>query len=140
MENIAASKTTKVLLWLLIAVLALIAVSFLMVHLHSVQEWDGGLYLFDQDLSDSVIGWMIGIPVLIVFAIITIAVLMGVGIILAGVVAMVVVIALLSAIFGLLVVVLPFAALLAVPVLIVWGIIRLLSHKTPAPSAHAAAI
>ncbi len=140
MKTFVANKTTKLLLWILVAVLALIAVSFLMVHLHNVQQWDGGLYLFGDDMSDSVLGWMIAVPVLIVAAVVTVGALMGVGIILAGVVAMVVVLALLAAIFGILMVVLPFAILFAVPVLIIWGIVKLVSRKSYQPRANGAAI
>lgn len=136
MNTFVASSTTRVLLWLLIAVLALVAVSFLMVHLHNAQQWDGGLVMFNHDLSDSVLGWMIAVPILIVVAIVVVAVLMGVAILVAGIVAMALVIALLAVVFALLMTVLPFALLLAVPVLIIWGIVKLVSPRIQ-PGHHA---
>ena len=136
MNTFVASSTTRVLLWILIAVLALVAVSFLMVHLHNAQQWDGGLVMFDHDLSDSVLGWMIAVPILIVVAIVVVAILMGVAILVAGIVAMAIIMALIVAVFGLVIAVLPFAVLLAVPVLMIVGIVKLVSPRIQ-PGHHA---
>ncbi len=129
MTSSHSSRTSRALIWLLLAVVMLVSAAWLMVHLHQVQNWDGGLMMFDHDLSDSMIGWMIAIPILIIVAIVTVAILFGVAILVAGIVAMAVVIALIATVFGLIMAVLPLAVLLAVPVLIVVGIVKLVSPK-----------
>lgn len=121
--------TTKVLGFMLVGLIVLVAFSMIMVSLHSAGNWSGGLVFGDRDVSDSLIGWMIAIPVLIITAVIVTIVMFGVGIILAAVVAMALVLALVAVVFGLAMVVLPMAAFVAIPVLIVWGIVKLVSNN-----------
>jgi hypothetical protein len=121
--------TTKVLGFMLVCLIVLVAFSILMVSLHETGNWSGGLVFGDSDVSDSLIGWMIAIPVLIITAVIVTVAMIGVGIILAAVVAMVIVLALVALVFGLAIVVLPMAAFIAIPVLIVWGIVKLVSNN-----------
>jgi hypothetical protein len=128
----ADSNAAKVLLWSVVTILVIAALAFLMTSLHSTGNMSGALMMFDEDMSGSVIGWMIAIPVLIIALVITVVALAGVGVILAGVVAMVVVLALVSIVFGLAMTILPVAAFLAVPVLIVWAIVKLVSRRSVA--------
>lgn len=138
--NTSTSKTTKVLGFILVSLIVLVALSMLMVSLHDVGNWQGGLIFGDADLSDSVLGWMIAIPVLIITAVIVTVVMIGVGVILAAVVAMALVLALLAVVFGLAMVVLPIAAFIAIPVLLVWGLVKLITRDNRAiAEAHARA-
>ncbi len=128
------SLTKKILITTLVAVLALVAISFALAYLHQTQDWSGSIMMFDDDLSDSAIGWMIAIPILVLTILLVVLVMVGVGVILAAVVAVLVVMSLLAALFGVLMAIIPFAVFLAVPVLIVWGIVKLANRK-PAPTA-----
>ena len=130
----SASNTTKVLGLILLSIIALVGLSMIMVNLHEAGNWSGGLMLGNNDISDSLIGWMIAIPVLIITAVIVTIVMLGVGIILAAVVAMVLVLALVAVVFGLAMTVLPIAAFIAVPVLLVWGMVKLVSRDKRAVS------
>jgi hypothetical protein len=124
--------TTKILGFMLVCLIVLVAFSILMVSLHETGNWSGGLVFGDSDVSDSLIGWMIAIPVLIITAVIVTVVMLGVGILLAAVVAMALVLALVAVVFGVAMVVLPMAAFIAIPVLIVWGIVKLVSNNNTA--------
>jgi hypothetical protein len=121
--------TTKVLSAMLIGLIILVGISLLMVSLHAAGNWSGGLMLGNNDVSDSLIGWMIAIPVIVITMALVTLIMIGVGIILAAVVAMILVIALVAVVFGLVMAVLPIAAFVAVPVLIVWGIVKLLTNN-----------
>jgi hypothetical protein len=132
-NQIARSKTAKVLLFILLSILILASLGYLMAYLHGAQQWQGGLFMFDQDLSDSVLGWMIAIPIIALVFALVILIMLGVGIILSGVVAMVVVLALLAAIFGIAMAVLPVAAFLAVPILLVWLAVKLAMRNVRNP-------
>jgi len=135
--TVGASNTTKVLGLILLSIIALVGLSMLMVSLHGAGNWSGGLMLGNDDISDSVIGWMIAIPVLIITAVIVTIVMLGVGIILAAVMAMMLVLGLVAVVFGLAMTVLPIAAFIALPVLLVWGMVKLVSRDKPALAAHA---
>lgn len=121
--------TTKVLSAMLIGLIILVGISLAMVSMHAAGNWSGGLMLGDNDFSDSLVGWMIAIPVIILTMALVMFIMIGVGIILAAVVAMALVLALVAVVFGLAMVVLPIAAFVAVPVLIVWGIVKLISNN-----------
>ena len=123
------SKSRKFLIAILILVTLLAGLSLLLAYLSSTGAFSGSLWVMDEDISHHALGWMIALPIIfIVFAVVIIAVL-GAGIIAAGAIAMAVVLALLSIVFGLAMVVLPIAAFLAVPVLVVWGIAKLANRK-----------
>ncbi len=102
---------------------------------HQSGVFDGNLVLFDEDLSDSVLGWAIAIPVLILVFTLVAVVLTGAGVIVAGALALAMVAVLLCLIFAILMAVLPFAAFLAVPILVVVGLVKLFSNRNRAPSA-----
>jgi hypothetical protein len=125
----ALTRTQKFLLLALIGVLLLVGVSALLAHLHTAQNWSGHVMMFDEDLSDSLVGWMIAIPVLMLTAVLVTIVLAGTGILLLGVLAMVVVLVLCAVVFGLAMAVLPFVAFFAVPILFVWLIVKFARRK-----------
>jgi hypothetical protein len=124
-----SSRLRKLLIWMLAGLAVLVGLSFLMVQLHAAGNWDGGLMFGSADMSDSIVGWMIAIPVIVLTMMFVVAVLAGTGIFLAAVFAMLVVLALLLAIFGLALTVLPVLAFLAVPVAFVWLVIKAAQRK-----------
>ncbi|MBC7623327.1 MAG: hypothetical protein H7232_08080 [Aeromicrobium sp.] len=131
--------TRKVLLFLLLATITLVGLAFLLASVRSVFGADHTLMFFDEDLSDSVIGWMIAIPILIVAIVATVVSLALVGIVAAIAMAMVLMIALVVAVFGVLLGLIPIAAFLAVPAAIIWALIKINRRNAAAAAAHAAA-
>ena len=116
--------STKILWFALIATITLVCVSLLLASLHSSNALEHSLMLFDEDLSDSALGWMIAIPVLMVAFVVTAVALAGTGVILAVVFAMLLVMGLVGAVFAVLMALIPVAAFLAVPALIIWGVVK----------------
>ena len=88
---------------------------------------DGSLMFFDHDLSDSAFGWAIAIPILFLVGVIVVAVCAGA--------AMLTVVALVFAavltILALLLAITPLAVFLAIPVLAVYGLVKL-TQRQPA--------
>jgi hypothetical protein len=87
----------------------------------------GTLIFFDDDLSDSALGWVIAIPILVVTAVIVAFVLAGTGVMVVGALAMAVVATIVAVVFALLMVFLPFALFMAVPILAIIGLVKLVS-------------
>jgi hypothetical protein len=82
--------------------------------------------LFDEDYSDSFIGWLIAIPVLIVTGVFTAVVLAGTGVVVAVALAVAAVATLLALFLALVVSILPLAVFVAIPILAVVGLVKLL--------------
>ena len=120
---------------LAIAVIGLLAV--LLANGHSTLMPDGHLMMFDEDLSDSAVGWAIAIPILILAAVVLAIVLAGTGVLVAGVLVMALVMTLVAAVFAVAVTVLPLLAFIAVPILAIVGLVKLLSR--PAKPARTVA-
>ena len=133
----AMTTTRKVLLFLLLATVALVGTAFLLANNSGLFGTDHALMLFDEDLSDSVVGWMIAIPIVVVAMIFTVIVLALAGIVVALAMAMVLMIALVVAVFGVLLGLIPIAAFLAVPAAIVWAIIKVNRRNAAAHAATA---
>ncbi len=95
----------------------------------------GTLIFFDDDLSDSAFGWAIAIPILILTAILVAFILAGTGVMVVGALAMAVVATIVAVVFALLMVFLPLAIFLAVPILAVIGLVKIMSK--PANTAKA---
>jgi hypothetical protein len=95
----------------------------------------GTLVWFDDDISDSALGWAIAIPVLILTAILVAVVLAGTGVMVVGALALAVVASIVAVLFALLLVFLPFAIFIAIPILAVVGLVKLMSK--PARTANA---
>ena len=118
-----------------IAVIALLAV--LLANGHSNVMPDAHLMMFDEDFSDSAVGWAIAIPILILAAVVLAIVLAGTGVLVAGVLVMALVMTLVAAVFAVAVTVLPLLAFVAVPILAIVGLVKLLSR--PAKPARTVA-
>jgi hypothetical protein len=95
----------------------------------------GTLIMFDDDYSDSVLGWAIAIPILILTAILVAFVLAGTGVMVVGALAMAVVATIVAVVFALLMVFLPFALFVAVPILAVIGLVKVMSKPASASRA-----
>jgi hypothetical protein len=112
------------------AVFALLAITIAAIALSTffagVSE-PGTLVMFDGDYSDSVLGWAIAIPILIVTAIVVVFALAGTGVMVVGALAVAVVATILAVLFTLLLAFLPMAIVLAVPILAVVGFVKLVS-------------
>lgn len=119
------STTRKVLIGLLLITISLAAFGYLMVYLHSIGDLDGGIYFFDNDYSDSVLAWMIVVPILILTAVVVAIVMLSIGVMTAVLVGLAVVLGLVATIFGLLFALLPIVAFLAVPIFIIWGMVKM---------------
>lgn len=86
------------------------------------------LMFFDEDYSDSFLGWLIAIPVLVVVAIFTAVILAGTGVIVAAALAMAAVATLLALFFAFAISIVPLAVFVAVPILAVVGLVKLLQR------------
>lgn len=87
----------------------------------------GTLVWFDDDISDSALGWAIAIPVLVLTAITAAVVLAGTGAMVVVALAIATVAAIVAVLFALLLVFLPFAIFIAIPILAVVGLVKLMS-------------
>ena len=79
------------------------------------------LMFFDDDLSDSALGWMIAVPIMVIVGIAVVAVLAGVAVITALALAF----AAVMVVLALIVAFTPFAVVLALPVLALYGLVKL---------------
>lgn len=84
------------------------------------------LVMWDEDLSDSVLGWAIAIPILVVVFLLVLAVMAGVGVLVAGLVVLALGIAAVCALFAVSVAALPVVLVMAVPVLVLVGLVKLM--------------
>jgi hypothetical protein len=123
------TRLQKFLLWMLFGVVVLVGLSALLAYAHSANDWGSHVMIFNEDMSDSVLGWMIAIPAVMLTAVIVVVVLAGTGLLLAGVLAMTIMIAVLAVVLGLAFAVLPLAAFFAVPILFVWMVVRFAKRK-----------
>ncbi len=128
-------KLSRPLIFALVMLALILALAVVLATGHQSGVFDGNLVLFDEDLSDSVLGWAIAIPILILAFTLVAVVLTGAGVIVAGALALAMVAVLLCVIFAVLMAVLPFAAFLAVPILVVVGLVKLFSNRNRAQAA-----
>ena len=110
-----------------LAIIVLLAVVLAISHQSGLHS--GSLMLFDEDLSDSVIGWALVIPILMLTMVLLVVVLTGAGVIVLGVLALALVAVLLSVVFAVLLTLLPLAAFLAVPILVVVGLVKFADNR-----------
>jgi hypothetical protein len=129
MNSALTTKTSKVLAAILIGLLILLGFAMLMAYLGSTDSLGGSLIIMDDDVTHSVLWWMIAIPIIILSVLLVLGIMAGAGLLVALIVAACVVVALLAVIFGLAMAILPIAFLLAIPVLIIWGIVKLANRK-----------
>lgn len=121
----ALSRSARMLalLLVLVAILSVLALTYTGGH-HGIVVID------DMDLSDSLLGAMVAVPIVMLVFFILIVVFAGVGVVLAGALA----VALFAVAFALLMVFLPVALFFAIPLLAIYGLIRLLSPSKAAPT------
>ncbi len=96
----------------------------------------GTLVWFDDDISDSALGWAIAIPLLVLTAIMVAVVLAGTGVMVVGALAIAAVASIVAVLFALLLVFLPVAIFIAVPILAVVGLVKLMSKPARAANAN----
>ncbi len=127
-NNNNKTKMTRIVLLIALAVTILGALAWMMASGHDAGWHDGRLVMFDEDLSDSVLGWAIAIPILIVSAVIVVIVLAGTGVLVAGALAVALVLTLLALVFALTVAALPLILIVAMPILAVVGLVKICSR------------
>ena len=118
------NKVSRPLFFTLLVVLMLAIVAAVIVNgpLSSGASGHGPtLMFFDEDLSDSAFGWMIAIPVMIVVALVVTAVMAGAALIAMLAVAFAAVMVVLVMLLAMT----PFAIFLALPILAVYGLVKL---------------
>jgi len=118
------NKVSRPLLYILLAVLILAIVSAVIASGTFTSGHGPALVMFDEDLSDSALGWAIAIPILVFVGIIVSAVLAGAALI--AVTALV--FAAVMVVLAMLLAFTPFAVFLAVPVLAVYGLVKLIQR------------
>ena len=123
------TKISRPLLITLAVVLVITALAMGLAVTHDRGGMDGTLMFFDHDLSDSAFGWAIAIPILLLVAIIVAAVCAGAALV--TVVALV--FAAIITVLALVLAMTPIAIFLAIPVLAVYGLVKLFQRK-PAPA------
>ena len=119
------NKTSRPLLILLALVLVIVALAMGLAAFHESGGMDGSLLFGDQDLSDSAFGWAIAIPILLLAAVIIVVVCTGAALL--TVVALV--FAAVITVLALLLAMTPFAIFAAIPVLVVYGLVKLFQRK-----------
>lgn len=115
----------------LMLVLLLLCVAAALALWHSQTGMTGHLIMFDEDLSDSFIGWVIAIPIVVVALVVAVLALLFALVL----TVFLVVVALALALFGILVGLAPVVAFFAIPVLAVVGLVKLVERKRSAPAA-----
>lgn len=131
----SSSLSRKVILGVVVLLAVAVAAVALSTWLAGSVE-PGTLVWFDDDISDSALGWAIAIPVLILTAILVAVVLAGTGVMVVGALALAVVASIVAVLFALLLVFLPFAIFIAIPILAVVGLVKLMSKPARAPNAN----
>ncbi len=115
---------TKPVRWLLAGLLLMLLLAALAgFAVHSFGP-HGSILIDDMDLSDSMLGWMIAIPILICVAIMMVVIFAGVGVLVAGAL----VLALGGVAIAALIFMLPVLLFLAIPLMVLIGLVRLLTR------------
>ena len=121
MNTTSRPPASRALLITLAVVLLIVALAMGLATLHESGGMDGSLLLFDHDLSDSAFGWAIAIPILVLVAVIVAVVCAGAALLTVVALAFAAVITVLA----LLLAMAPVAIFLAIPVLAVYGVVKL---------------
>ena len=115
------NKISRPLLFTLLAVLVLAIIGAVIASGPFPSASGPTLMMFDEDLSDSALGWAIAIPVLVFVGIVVTAVLAGTALITVVALAF----AAVMVVLALLVAFTPVVVFLAIPVLAVYGLVKL---------------
>ena len=121
MNTTSRPPASRTLLITLAVVFLIVALAMGLATLHESGGMDGSLLLFDHDLSDSAFGWAIAIPILVLVAVIVAVVCAGAALLTVVALAFAAVITVLA----LLLAMAPVAIFLAIPVLAVYGVVKL---------------
>ena len=121
MNTTSRQLVSRPLVITLAGVLVIVALAVGLATLHNSGGIDGSLLLFDHDLSDSAFGWAIAIPILVLVAVIVAVVCAGAALLTVVALAFAAVITVLA----LLLAMAPVAIFLAIPVLAVYGLVKL---------------
>jgi len=120
---------SKPLRWLLAGLLFMLLLTALAgFAVHSFGP-HGSILIDDMDLSDSMLGWMIAIPILTCVAIMLVVIFAGVGVIVAGVLTLV----LGGLAVAALIFMLPVLLFLAIPLMVLIGLVRLFTRPRLPP-------
>ncbi len=128
-------RLTRVLLFILLATLLLVAASIGLSLYFGEHAHHGSLMMFDEDISDSAVAWFVAIPVVVVaLAIAALVTILALVIALLAVV-LAVALGLVAAMVGILMALLPLVVVLAVPVLAIYGFVKLMQRNNRPPVA-----
>jgi hypothetical protein len=124
------TKTRSFFVVLLVGTLLLAALSALLAYLGAQGELGGTLWMGEADMSDSMAAWFIAIPIVVFVLGITLVILGVVGIITAVCVAVSLILALVAVFVALVLAIMPLLIFLAVPILVIYGLVKLVSRDT----------
>lgn len=131
MKNIS-----RPLFYTLLAVLVIGVIAAVLVSGHYTHHGGPTLVFMDDDLSDSVLGWAIAIPVMVFVGVVLIAVFTGVALVIAVAVACAAVVAVLAVVLAFT----PVILFLAIPLLAIYGLVKLFRRDSARiAAAHASA-
>ncbi len=124
------NKMSRPLLITLAVVLVITALAVGLAYSHESGAIGGSLMFMDHDLSNSALGWAIAIPVLLLVAVIVAAVLAGA----AAVTVFALILAAVITVIALLLALAPVVVLLVIPVLALYGFIKLVQRNPGHPA------
>jgi hypothetical protein len=128
-------RLTRVLLFVLLAILLLVATSIGLSLYFGEHAHHGSLMMFDEDVSDSAVAWFVAIPVVVVA--LAIAALVTILALVLAMLALVlaVTLGLVAALVGIMLALMPIAVFLAIPVLAIYGFVKLMQRNNRPPVA-----
>ncbi len=118
------NKISRPLLFTLLAVLFLAIVVTVITSGPLTSGSGPTLMMFDEDLSDSALGWAIAIPILVFVGIVVTAVLAGAALITVMALAFAAILVVLAVLLAFT----PFAIFVAIPVLAMYGLVKLIQR------------
>ena len=124
------NKMPRTLIVTLAVVLVIAAAAAGLAYTHESGAINGSLLFLDQDLSDSALGWAIAIPVLLLVAVIVAAVLAGTALVVVFALIFAAIITVLALLFAMA----PVVILTAIPVLALYGFIKLVQRNPGLPA------
>lgn len=121
------NKVSRPLIFTLVAILALAIIGSILASGSFHSSSGPSLMFFDEDLSDSALGWMIAIPILVIVGMVVTAVLAGAALITVVALAFAAVMVALA----LLLAFTPFVIFLGLPILAIYGLVKLFQRDQP---------
>ncbi len=124
-------KPTRTWLFALLGLVVIFALGFALFQWNVAHEFPGSIVIGDHDLSDSPYGWMIAIPILFLVGLLLTVIFAGV----AAIVVLAMGFAALMVVLGLTLAAVPFALILGIPALAIYGFIKLIERDRKAAAA-----